>query len=549
MAPSGGPCGWRSSTTTSCRRRRRRPARSPSPTGSPWWSSTAACRSCRTSTSSSTTPSARCRATGSTSTTWSTAATPRSRSSAGTSSRSWSSGSIAQGASAYLSKGLEGEALVDAIEKVHAGKRVVPPEAHDRPKPRVAGPGTEFGLTAREAEIIALITQGLSQPGDRRAQLPLHQLGQDLHPHRLPQDGRRRRSQAVLWGVKHGFEPDVMSHISALIGRPTGWVPAGVVIRRPDSAILSGLEVSSPWRWRRPRMRPRTPDGDSWRIDRSEPCPTPVVVRTAELALRQHARGRVRPLPPDRPGQRRGGLGKASDAIGSKQPPRAERERYDAVTGQLDEAAGLVSTAVSPSSTARPGRSEALADRLAPRRQDALPEAPVSSTHRSGILGACEEGLRRGARHPHRHRWVRRHRRPRHQRCQSAPGSDCHWPGPWSSGLWGSACTPRCPGGSPRSAGAPPSTWCASVSGPGWDCSTCGLDGGDTADLRGGDRRRGPLPPAGVLGRRPAAGALRRPPCLADPVAGPLLGHGERAWACSGWRSSSSPSALAAGPD
>ena len=39
------------------------------------------------------------------------------------------------------------------------------------------------------------------------------------------------------------------------------------------------------------------------------------------------------------------GVGKAGDAIGSKQPPRAERERYDTVTGQIDEAAGLVSTA------------------------------------------------------------------------------------------------------------------------------------------------------------------------------------------------------------
>ena len=41
--------------------------------------------------------------------------------------------SIAQGASAYLSKALEGEALVDAIEQVHAGRVVVPAARRRRP--------------------------------------------------------------------------------------------------------------------------------------------------------------------------------------------------------------------------------------------------------------------------------------------------------------------------------------------------------------------------------------------------------------------------------
>src|SRR3954454_19505022 len=112
---------------------------------------------------------------------------------------------------------------------------------------------------------------------------------------------------------------------------------------------------------------PGTPDGDSWRIDAQRSVSDAAAqVHTAELALRLHGRGRVF----DRYLQTvlvdaEKGVGTASDAIGSKQPPQAERERYDTVTGQLDEAAGLVATtgtAVVDRETARYG---ALANRLA----------------------------------------------------------------------------------------------------------------------------------------------------------------------------------------
>ena len=88
---------------------------------------------------------------------------------------------------------------------------------------------------------------------------------------------------------------------------------------------------------------PGTPDGDSWRIDAQRAVSdASSAVQTAELALRQHGRGRVF----DRYLQTvlveaEEGVGKAGDAIAARQPPRAERERYDAVTGQVDEASGL----------------------------------------------------------------------------------------------------------------------------------------------------------------------------------------------------------------
>jgi hypothetical protein len=112
---------------------------------------------------------------------------------------------------------------------------------------------------------------------------------------------------------------------------------------------------------------PGTPDGDSWRIDAQRAvADASSAVHTAELALRQHGRGRVF----DRYLQTvlveaEEGVGKAGDAIGSRQPPREERERYATVTGQVDEAASLVSTARIAVVDRETSRYDALADRLA----------------------------------------------------------------------------------------------------------------------------------------------------------------------------------------
>ena len=68
-----------------------------------------------------------------------------------------------QGAHGYLSKTLAARELVEALEAVHAGETVVsepPPRA--RATPALDWPGRRHGLTDREAEILALITQGKS---------------------------------------------------------------------------------------------------------------------------------------------------------------------------------------------------------------------------------------------------------------------------------------------------------------------------------------------------------------------------------------------------
>ena len=94
------------------------------------------------------------------------------------------------GATGYLPKNLTADELVSALERINAGE-VVAPETSPDPQPGSGDwPGRTFGLSERESEIIALITQGLTQRADRGPRLPQHQHGEVLHPHRLPQDGR-----------------------------------------------------------------------------------------------------------------------------------------------------------------------------------------------------------------------------------------------------------------------------------------------------------------------------------------------------------------------
>jgi DNA-binding NarL/FixJ family response regulator len=123
--------------------------------------------------------------------------------------------SFAAGAAAYLSKGMEAEELVEAIERVHRGERVVPSSGGTvTPGPDSEWPGKEFGLTVRESEIVALITQGLSnQEIADRSYLSINSVKTYIRT-AYRKMGVERRSQAVLWGVHHGFQPDVVRHVA-----------------------------------------------------------------------------------------------------------------------------------------------------------------------------------------------------------------------------------------------------------------------------------------------------------------------------------------------
>jgi DNA-binding NarL/FixJ family response regulator len=113
------------------------------------------------------------------------------------------------GAHGYLSKTLPARELVAALEAVHAGEAVVsdvPPRA--RSAVGLDWPGRGEGLSDRESEILALITQGKSNADVAR----LTYLSPNTVKSYIRTIYRKidvgSRTQAVLWGVDHGFTPD-----------------------------------------------------------------------------------------------------------------------------------------------------------------------------------------------------------------------------------------------------------------------------------------------------------------------------------------------------
>ena len=116
----------------------------------------------------------------------------------------------------YLSKGLSAGDIVEAIEAVHRGETVAPHESATSVDRGAAGdwPGREFGLTAREAEVLALITQGLSnQEIADRSYLSINSVKTYIRT-AYRKIEVTRRSQAVAWGMRHGFEPDRMRSVA-----------------------------------------------------------------------------------------------------------------------------------------------------------------------------------------------------------------------------------------------------------------------------------------------------------------------------------------------
>jgi DNA-binding NarL/FixJ family response regulator len=117
---------------------------------------------------------------------------------------------IERGAAGYLSKGLDAEQVVAGIEAVQRGETVTPPESTSSGERAANGewPGRELGLSAREAEVLALITQGLSnQEIAQRTYLSINSVKTYIRT-AYRKIEVTRRAQAVAWGMRHGFEPD-----------------------------------------------------------------------------------------------------------------------------------------------------------------------------------------------------------------------------------------------------------------------------------------------------------------------------------------------------
>jgi DNA-binding NarL/FixJ family response regulator len=116
---------------------------------------------------------------------------------------------LAQGAHGYLSKKLPARELVAALEAVHAGEQVVsesPPRA--RSAPGLDWPGRREGLTDRESEILALITQGKSNAEVATLTYLSPNTVKSYIRSVYRKIGVDSRTKAVLWGVANGFSPD-----------------------------------------------------------------------------------------------------------------------------------------------------------------------------------------------------------------------------------------------------------------------------------------------------------------------------------------------------
>lgn len=114
-----------------------------------------------------------------------------------------------RGVAAVLPKSLRADELVRALEQVHAGAQILEPQPSEGEGDHAGGwPGKTEGLTPRQSEIIALITDGLSnQEIARRTYLSINSVKSYIRAAYRTM-GVTSRSQAVLWGIDHGFQRD-----------------------------------------------------------------------------------------------------------------------------------------------------------------------------------------------------------------------------------------------------------------------------------------------------------------------------------------------------
>jgi len=113
-------------------------------------------------------------------------------------------GYVSLGAAGYLSKGASAQEVVRAIEAVASGRDLL--AVHDTSEGDAGSwPGKATGLSAREAEILALIVAGLTnQEIADRLYLSVNTVKTYIRT-AYRKMHVTNRTRAVIWGVQHGF--------------------------------------------------------------------------------------------------------------------------------------------------------------------------------------------------------------------------------------------------------------------------------------------------------------------------------------------------------
>ncbi|MCA1223084.1 response regulator [Streptomyces sp. 8L] len=111
------------------------------------------------------------------------------------------------GASGYVYKDIDPEALADAIRSVHAGHVLLQPEVAEAllaQDDQVSGQGRGTSLTDREREVLALIADGRSNREIARALVLSEKTVKTHVSNILMKLDLADRTQAALWAVRHG---------------------------------------------------------------------------------------------------------------------------------------------------------------------------------------------------------------------------------------------------------------------------------------------------------------------------------------------------------